>query len=109
MRNNPKGSSFFNDFLTTIDVAKDDESLKRVIVDMDFTIVAAGESMAEYLQANNAFSSITQTKPFYTNVYDNEGIEGAGIVTTRYTKRVKANFLGNLEGIKAQFPDLKFQ
>ncbi len=101
--------AFFTSFMNQLDTALQVESMKRYPENLTFTIVASGPEMAEYISAENAYSAITQTKPFYTNITDQDGNEGAGLMTSRYFKSKRCVVsTRTLEDIRAHFPGIRF-
>lgn len=42
----------------------------RKLVNINFEVGIYSNDLKEYLDAENSFSSLSQTKPFYTNIYD---------------------------------------
>ena len=68
-----------------------------------------GNEMYQYVEAENNFNALSQTKPFYTNVFDEKtDEEQAGLVSTKREQLLVMELLKEREYIIANKPELGF-
>ena len=106
-----KGEDFI-DFIAD-NISDIDLSLRRreFMAESSFIeVVGYAEEMMDYTKAEANFSSLSQTKPFYTNVFDVQRDEPqAGLVTSkrRVVKNVSLGYW-TMEYLRTKYPNLGF-
>ncbi len=103
------GESFVKALEIAIDTTNQDPSVKRSPGDLIFTVVAGGKKVTEYIRAEDAYSAITQTRPFFTNVFDENGEQGAGVLSSRYFQtKLGVPSSTSMDRLKLDYPGFKF-
>ncbi|SDK32921.1 hypothetical protein SAMN05421823_102465 [Catalinimonas alkaloidigena] len=88
---------------TTLDVSNNTQVRERVFGPVDFTFYAGNQALSDYIEINDNFSPLSQTKPLYTNVQN-----GVGLLASRRRQTVSPAISANsLQVLQNRYPDVK--
>ena len=62
--------------------AADTRVLKRTLLPLTIEVVTVNQTISQYVDANNNYSVLTQTKPYYSNISNGLGILGSRTVNS---------------------------
>ena len=99
--------SIYDHLNNVINTTNDPEGMQRMFepgASVNVEITAGGHELKKYIEVNNSYSAITQSKPFYSNISN-----GAGLFSSRFTRTING-YISNrgVDSLVVRHPHLKF-
>jgi len=80
-----EGEDFYKYVANKLEPVSVSNNVDRCIGSLDFKVSVGGEDLNTYLDVNEPSTGIVQERPEYTNVFDGNGKEQAGIFSCNYS------------------------
>ena len=102
------GEDFYKYVANKLDPISVSNNVDRCIGTLDFEVSVGGEDFNTYLDVNEPSTGIVQERPEFTNVFDGNGKEQAGIFSCRYSIIEEGAVLSEAGTVTNSVTELKF-